>query len=56
MSEQETLSLNIGGVIIDRVSEDDAGLTPRAYATVPAVDGAFAAVARLVGERFRERV
>lgn len=46
----DTLGVDIGGVIIDRVSEDgpDAPRRP--------VDGAFDAIRRLVAERFGERV
>ncbi len=51
MNESETLGIDIGGVIIDRVSED-----AQSYAEAAAVDGAFEAIAQLVQRRFRERV
>jgi hypothetical protein len=51
MHESEALGVDIGGVIIDRVSEDD-----QSYAGATAVEGAFEAIARLVQRRFREHV
>jgi len=51
MNESEALGVDIGGVIIDRVSEDD-----QSYAGAVAVEGAFEAIARLVQRRFREHV
>lgn len=58
VNESETLGVDIGGVIIDRVSEDDQIETPGhySYAGAAAVEGAFEAIARLVQQRFRERV
>jgi hypothetical protein len=41
MHESEALGVDIGGVIIDRVSEDD-----QSYAGAAAVEGAFEAVDR----------
>ncbi len=49
--ESQVLGVDIGGVIIDRVSEDD-----QSYIEAAAVDGAFEAIARLVQQRFREHV
>ena len=58
MNESEVLGIDIGGVIIDRVSEDDQAQTMEhhSYAVSAAVEGAFEAIARLGQERFRERV
>jgi hypothetical protein len=51
VNESDVLGVDIGGVIIDRVSEDD-----RSYAEAAAVEGALEAIARLVQQRFREHV
>jgi hypothetical protein len=51
VKESEALGVDIGGVIIDRVSED-----AQSYADAAAVEGAFEAIARLVQERFGARV
>jgi hypothetical protein len=57
MNEGEALGVDIGGVLVDHVSEDDPGPgARRSYASLVPVDGAFAAVARLVDRRFRDRV
>jgi len=51
----DVLGVDIGGVIIDRVREErDA--TGRGYGDAPPVEGAFAAIARLVAGRFHDRV
>src|SRR5262245_18069265 len=50
MKERAALGIDIGGVILDWVSEDGP------HALMAAVEGAFGAIARLVGERFHERV
>jgi hypothetical protein len=53
----DALGIDIGGVIIDRVSEDDQTqiMGHHGYAGAAEVDGAFEAIARLVEQRFRER-
>jgi hypothetical protein len=53
----DALGIDIGGVIIDRVSEDDQTqiMGHHGYAGAAAVEGAFEAIARLVEQRFRER-
>jgi hypothetical protein len=51
----EGLGVDIGGVIIDRVREE-RGAGPEGFASALPVAGAFAAVGRLIAERFRERV
>src|SRR5262249_24457584 len=50
MEEWAALGIDIGGVILDRVSEDGPN------ARMAAVEGAFDAIARLVGGRVNERV
>jgi hypothetical protein len=54
----EALGVDIGGVIIDRVSEDDRAQTMGAhgYAAAAEVEGACEAIARLAQQRFRERI
>ena len=49
--EAEVLGVDIGGVIVNRVSEND-----QSHADAPAVDGAFEAITQLVQQRFQERV
>ena len=58
VNEPEVFGVDIGGVIIDRVSEDDETETMRhhSYAEAAAVEGAVEAIARLVEQRFREHV
>jgi hypothetical protein len=51
VKESEVLGVDIGGVIIDRVSED-----AQSYAEAAAVEGAFESIARLVQERFHARL
>src|SRR5687768_8395560 len=54
----EALGVDIGGVIIDRASEDDHSQTvePHSDAGAAEVEGAFDAVAQLIQQRFRDRV
>ncbi len=55
MATTEVLGVDIGGVIIDRVREErDAG--PDGFLGAEPVTGAVDAIARLVAERFHERV
>jgi hypothetical protein len=51
MHEANVLGVDIGGVIIDRVSEDG-----QSYAEAAAIEGAFEAIARLAQQRFHEHV
>lgn len=57
-TRRDVLGIDIGGVIIDRVSEDETGAPGLAdrFATIPPIAGAFDAIARLVRERFGDRV
>ena len=58
MNGSEALGVDIGGVIIDRVSEDDHSQTASSNSDAAAaeVEGALEGIARLVQERFRDRV
>jgi len=58
MTAREVLGVDIGGVIIDRVSEDDASRTmrPGGYAGAATIDGALEAIGPLVCQRFHDRV
>jgi hypothetical protein len=52
-----TLGVDIGGVVIDRVDDDaDTSFFGDNYLATPAVPGVFDALARLVGEKFDDRV
>lgn len=51
----ETLGVDIGGVVIDRVREE-RGPGPDAFASAEPVAGAFDAIARLAAERFHGRI
>ena len=55
MNQLDALGVDIGGVIIDRVREDDPNRR-HSYAAFAAVDGAFDAITQLVTRRFRDRV
>jgi hypothetical protein len=51
------LGVDIGGVVIDRVNDDaDTSFFGDNYLATPAVPGVFEALARLVGEKFGDRV
>lgn len=52
------LGVDIGGVVIDRVSEDDESRTmgSTGYAGAATIDGALEAIGRLVRQRFHDRV
>jgi len=54
----DTLGVDIGGVIVDRVREDGQGRTAgfAGAAEAPEIEGAFDAIARLVRHRFGHRV
>src|SRR5688572_6952881 len=57
VNRSEKLGVDIGGVLIDRVNEDDQSQTMgQGYARAAQVEGAFEAVARLAEQRFRERI
>jgi hypothetical protein len=58
MTATEVLGVDIGGVIIDRVSEDDEArrMAHLGYSGAAAIDGALEAIARLVRRRFHDRV
>lgn len=53
----DTLGVDIGGVIIDRVDDEaDTSFFSKNYLKTTAVPGIFEAMRRLVLERFKERV
>jgi hypothetical protein len=52
----EALGVDFGGVIIDRVHEDRTSDLRADYTAARPVEGAFAAIARLVAGRFGDRV
>ena len=58
VNKSEAFGVDIGGVLIDRVNEDDETQTqgPSSYADAAQVEGAFGAVARLAQRRFRDRI
>jgi len=58
MTASEVLGVDIGGVIIDRVSEDAQSrrMAHLGYAGAAVIDGALEAIGRLVRQRFHDRV
>lgn len=53
----DTLGVDIGGVIIERVNDDaDTSFFSKNYLKTPAMPGVFEVLRRLVSERFKERV
>ncbi len=57
MTTNETLGIDVGGVIIDRANDNtDTSFFSDNYLATTAVPGTFDAIKRLVEERFGERV